>query len=222
MKWMYSIRQKSTAALLLGLVMAAVLLNNFVERDTIEKLNSSFSAMYEDRLLAESYIYQFAELLHEKRHIMDNFSSLEDSEILPEALNAQNDELDYFMELYDETKLTLEEEIVYNKFKATLADLKSIERKFFLASKNLDEYNTNKILLTKKIKSSHGLLSDLSAIQIDEGKRMNEASRNIVHGTIISSRFELAVILVIALLIQALIFTSKSLHNQLDQRHRMN
>jgi hypothetical protein len=222
MKWMYSIKQKSTAALLLGLVMAAVLLNNYVERDTIEKLDSSFSAMYEDRLLAESYIYQFAELLHEKRHMMDNYSSLDKIEILPEALHVQNEEIEFLIELYDGTKLTEEEEIVYNKFKSTLADLISVERKFLLASNDSEEFNTNRVVLTKKIKSGHGLLSDLSAIQIDEGKRMNDASRNIVHGTLISSRFELAVVLIIALLIQALIFTSKSLHNQLDQKHRMN
>ena len=57
MKWAYSIQQKFKAAALLAIVFVLVLISNLSGRYQMHKLSDSFSSVYEDRLVVESYIY---------------------------------------------------------------------------------------------------------------------------------------------------------------------
>ena len=65
MKWTYAIPHKFTTSLLLLTVILIVFFNNLQERRNSSELRIAFDAIYEDRLLAESYILQLSSILHE-------------------------------------------------------------------------------------------------------------------------------------------------------------
>ncbi len=57
MKWIYHIKQKMQVAFLLGIIIFVVFGNHVMESRNVTELSGSFSSVYEDRLLVESYIY---------------------------------------------------------------------------------------------------------------------------------------------------------------------
>ena len=56
MKWTYPIPNKLGTSLLLMGVLVLVLFNNLSERSNSRQLKTAFESIYEDRLIAESYI----------------------------------------------------------------------------------------------------------------------------------------------------------------------
>ena len=186
MNWTYSIRQKTVASILLGAVFVFIILNNIYERRNMSKLKESFSSIYKDRLLAESYIYLLSDLLHEHELIKEANISKEliDEKIL------------LLIKDYESTYLTKEE----------LAYFESL-KKLLLADVLQDKYS---IAPKLNYASIYVLLDRLSKIQVEEGTRLNIESSNRFLGSDLSFKLELAFLIVIGLIIQALIFASKT------------
>jgi len=65
-------------------------------------------------------------------------------------------------------------------------------------------------------------LEALAKIQLTEGKRLITESEKVIHQSNTTFRLELAVLIIIGLIIQALIFTSKSLKPKFNQKSNLN
>ncbi len=198
MKWTYSIKNKLSASVLLAVVLGLVLLNNIDERQNSDRLRSAIATMYEDRLVVEGYIFDLSEEVHEIQTAIDNHQS---HEVANETIAGSIAEIKSINEAYAKTTLTVKEEAEFSLFIAAIDNLEtSIAKADYTEGKRIS-------------RESLGLLYSLSDIQLAEANRVKQGSDHILNYGKTSSQFEMAVLIIIAIIIQAMVFSSPSLQN---------
>ncbi len=195
MKWTYGIKNKLLASVILLVLCALVLLSNQLDRIHTEKVKASISTLYEDRLVAETYIlamtkniYQIREILQPGRNPLKQKEKID--LLLAEFRNTYA--------IYLKTRLTPKE-------KATAAELIAFFNAF---EQSLTTENPKSLGQADNTLNS---LDKLSIIQIDESRLiMKEVEAQ--HATIkASSQFAFAIIIVILFVLQLLVFSSDTL-----------
>ena len=198
MKWAYTIPKKvSTSLLLLG-VLLLVLVNNLSERSNSKQLKTAFESIYEDRLMAESYILRLSEELRQIEELL-NDPVIQQKELLEEKIS----EIEHINLLFLNTKLTETEELHFEHFENLTWEL----------AENLRVGKTTGA--ESKIEDALVDLHLLSKIQVSEAQTILADADRIFYARSISSQFEIGLLVVIGLIIQGLLFASKSL---LDRR----
>jgi hypothetical protein len=195
MKWTYIIKNKLLASASLLSLCFLVLFSNYIDRAYTENVKQSISTLYEDRLIAEDYIlkmtsrlYQLKGMLNTDKSDVNKGNTIEGLLIgIREANNS-----------YNETKFTVSEKIKAEELQIVLHKVEHSQ---------LNNTQVNIELLDKAL----NILNDLSAIQLAESKQiMNYAERLYLSGKT-SSQFVFALIIIILLVLQALVFTSKTI-----------
>lgn len=206
MKWAYSIEQKMKAALLLAIVFVLLFVKNVIDKQNFNKLGDTFSTVYEDRLLAESYIYKLSDHLSRKKILIDSFN--DDITKIDGQIKSHNAAIVALIHDFGKTKLTKVEAILFEKFKKNIEKGLALEKNYLLDHKN-GLISTHKTL-DESFYATLNTLNLLSNIQLSEGELLNKTSKNIVSGSTTQTQFELSLLIVIGLLIQVLIFASRS------------
>ncbi|MCO4293200.1 MCP four helix bundle domain-containing protein [Solitalea sp. MAHUQ-68] len=212
MKWAFTLQQKIKISALLVLVFVIVLFKNIYDRKNVVALGASFSTVYEDRLLAESYIFHFSESLHQKMNDIQNANlSVSNVKPLKEKLYKANATIDSLFLSYESTRLTVRESTYYNEFKQTVLNLRKLEDQYLNSS--FEQGSVPKFITVMDFKLNAALikLNQLSEIQISEGKALNEQSKKIIARSTLLTQLELGILIFIGLIIQVLIFTSNSI-----------
>ncbi|WP_143156031.1 MCP four helix bundle domain-containing protein [Cyclobacterium lianum] len=196
MKWTYSIKHKITTASLLFGVILVVLLINSNQRKQIEDLKSAFETIYRDRLVAESYILDFSEKLHDMYDVINDphLPYVKKQEIANRILG----EIDTLNHLYEATRLTEEEARYFGHFTGLTHEMDIRLQAGDLASE------------APIIRSALLDLNSLSEIQLVEADKLKSETDKIFSMGSILLQFEMVVLIVIGLLIQALFFASKT------------
>ncbi|KAA9346012.1 MCP four helix bundle domain-containing protein [Adhaeribacter soli] len=217
MKWAFTIRQKMKAAFMLGTVFLLVFAKNWLDERNVSELGSSFSSVYEDRLLAESYIYRLSDHLYQKKIMLDNCNSQENIGNLQAKIGQHNAAINAIIRDYEKTKLTESESTYFSDFKKNVAAIEALEVSYLHApGAGPSETKTR---MDKRYEVATSNLHQLSGIQLAEGKLLNEKSKKIIAGSSILTQFELVVLIGIGLLIQALIFAARSAVPKKPQQH---
>ncbi len=220
MNWTYSIQQKTTAAILLTVVVAVVFVINRLESNKINELGTSMNSVYEDRLLVENYIFRLSGLLYEKKILLDQCTSAKPTAELTRILSNQNTDIEELVDHYSLTYLTKQEAMLFNMFKKEIAKIEREECQFLKST--AEGHNGNQVALTNNFYSATSLLRELSNLQVNVGRSANERSKQLVAGTNLLTHFELAMLVVIGLLVQALLFSSKSASRQAGSNPMLN
>ncbi|MFA1773452.1 MCP four helix bundle domain-containing protein [Rufibacter glacialis] len=216
-------KHKTKAALLLALVLVLVLAKNFMDSKNVSKLGTSFASVYEDRLLVESYIYQLSDHLYQKKMMVDkNFYAAEDSG-LPTRLKEKNAAISELLVAYEKTQLTETEATYFSSLKQNLQELSTLEQKYLLQPGTEQEQRAlAKHRMDGQYAQATNHLHQLSGIQVAEGKRLNEQTKRIIAGSSILTQFELVLIIAIGVMIQMLVFASKSKLSKFPQNPILN
>lgn len=217
MKWAFTIRQKAKAALILGVVFLLILGKNWYDERNVAALGNSFASVYEDRLVVESYIYQLSDHLYQKKSLIDNCSSQENRKNLQSKLGEHNAAISALILDYEKTKLTSAESASFESFKQNIASIQVLETKYLASAETA--LPVSKAGLEKRYGITIKNLHQLSGIQLAEGKLLNEQSKAIVAGSSVLTQFELAVLIGIGLIIQGLIFATRSIVPKKPQQH---
>lgn len=208
MKWTFFVQNKMRAALLLALVFALVFWNNWQERSGMEQLDSHLSMLYKDRLLVEGYIYELSEAFHAKaKAAASHHPTRPATEGLMPGADIQS-----LIAQYETTYLTPEEKELFGLLKGVVGQLSDLEK----------ARPFNSTLYLSEINSAHRLLHRLSGIQIAEGTRLSEASHRIVLGSNLTAQIEMVLLIILALIIQALVLSAKALHSPVQQKFNLN
>lgn len=218
MKWIYAIQQKAQVAFLLAIVLLGVFMKNVIDRNNVSELGDSFSSVFKDRLLVESYIYKLSDHLYQKQLLIDQCSVQDDRDQIRLKIAQHNAAIKGLIQEYEKTKLTNQESFFFDSLKKNIHELIVLED-LYLKSENASLAAPS---LDHQFTTATSNLDQLSSIQIAEGKTMTDQSKKIVAGSSMLTQFELAMIIVIGLIIQALIFASNSLSPQNLQKHQLN
>lgn len=223
MKWTYGIRQKAAASVLLTLVLGLVMMNNLLERNQIRRLDKSFSSMYEDRLLAESYLFQLYDQLQQKSELFQASLQGNRPELKQLDFEEYQQKLNSIIDKFEKTHLTKEEASKYQRFKTILANMLTIDAQVMAQAAEQNQIQANLIEMSEvSTTKAFAVLAELSEIQTTEGKVLRSQSKRIMLGNISASYFEMAILVIIALLIQALVLSSKTLQLPKTQGSNLN
>lgn len=160
MKWIYHIKQKMQVAFLLGIILMVVYVNSVMENRNVEELGGSFSSVYEDRLLVESYIYKLSDHLYQKKIMLDHCDLVSSATSnLRKNIDQHNSEIQTLIHNYQITRLTEKESLVFDDLKINIdrmtilerdylrlpeqekaAKLLQLNQQFFVAAKNLSQF----------------------------------------------------------------------------------
>jgi len=196
MKWISGIKSKMTAALLLFVVLILVLLTNFGERNNAERINKAVLSLYEDRLVVGSYIFDYAQHLQTIAGIAGNSETI--SVQKAKAISEESKKINQLHPLYLKTILTPQEK---KEFEVFYKLCKKIETQTLA-----QEFQQVKSTALEGI----GNLKSLSQLQVAEGKMQMANVTSLYTFSNFYSHFELAVLVVIALIIQALVLSSRN------------
>ena len=187
-----------TAAAALFFLCLLVLFSNFNDRQHSQEVNQSISTLYEDRLMAESYIVHLTDGVHQIRELLG------DSKLDPIALDREIGtvliDVNHVNNAYEKTKFTKDEAIKYAEFKGLCQQMGT----FGIYSAD------NKMAISKQALDA---LNALSNIQVEESKSIISKSERLFNSGKMSSDFAMAVVIIIGLVLQALVFSSKTLNN---------
>lgn len=197
MMWALAIKSKLTAATLLCAVLVVVILTNFSERNSSQKINTAISSIYKDRLVVEGYIFEYAGALNDIEEVTDNsaYSAAEKKTIITSRLEG----LEKIHELYAATNLTNEEETGFINFTRMCSTMKI-------------KAQHNDFKDVAKIAGQAGtILTTLSSIQMAEAKTQMDSVSRISSFSSMISQLELVILIIIAILVQILIFSSSTI-----------
>jgi hypothetical protein len=196
MKDLKNYSNKTKAAFVLLIVMAIILLNNFNTLHNSKTTNENINAIFNDRLVVEQYIFQYANELHSIKAFAIN-PQLNDTQkkeaILIALNNIQN--IDKF---YLKTVLTLKEKQFFKSFVSFCATIGRQNQ-----DKNWDQManSSNQALQT---------VEKLSQLQIREGKAKLDNSNAIHHGNNSLGELQIALLVILCGITTYLLMAKKT------------
>lgn len=192
--WTFAIKQKMTAAVLLFAVIVLVMLTNMREQRTAKRISTAVTSLYEDRLVVAQYIHQLSKQMDGIIYVLEK-EKTEDSI----QINSYLREVATLNALYEKTTLTETEKINFEQFKKLCRTI----------SQNYRTGDQTAVLLTAR--DAEKTLQTLSSIQVEEGKNKLDEVLDMTYFTNLFSYLELVILIVIAVIIQALVFASKTI-----------
>ncbi len=221
MKWAYSIQQKFKAAMLLATVCVIVLITNLSGRHHMDELSNSFSSVFEDRLVVESYIYMISDHMYQKKMALDNCSELASADF-HSKISSHNEAINRLLLFYEKTLLTEEEATCLQDFKANIATLQDLESQHLQSSPDEAQNSTTRTLLNERFALASANLRQLSYIQIAEGKALNDLSQRIVQRSSLLTSFEMVILICIAIILQIIVLASRPAISRTWQQSNLN
>ena len=209
MKWAYNIRRKGSAALLLGAVFVLLFVTNLIDSNNVMKLGTSFSSVYEDRLLVESYIYRISENLFRKKIMLDTGTNDASATRIKPMVEEFNKSISGIIVDYEKTRLTEDEILYFRKLKENVTKLAELENVYLSCASGLHDRVTKQMIDIEFNEASRNL-DQLSAIQVSEGKLLNEHSKKIVAGSFLLTKLEISILVTIGLIVIVLVFESST------------
>lgn len=192
MKWTYAIPAKLKASLVLTGVIGIILVNNLTERSQTRELKTAFESIYEDRLIAESYILQLSDELRSIQHILESNPDKNENQLNSHWQNMEQINLNYL-----ETQLTTEEKAHFDAFE-------KITWNMSLGIKERKNVNP-------QIEAAFGELKILSQIQVKEAEALVSKTGRIFSSDAAHAQLEIALLIIATLIVQAILFASKTL-----------
>ena len=185
---------KKVASILL--IFLIVLSTNIVDNKNFNRLKKSVTTIYKDRIVASDLLFESLLLIHEKEMALVSSDS-----IFYQKRNEQtNQQIKNYIETYEQTKLTLKEQTLFNNFKNEFNHLNKLEESY------VDSNRDNKAELLKSIDNITHTLQSLSKIQLDEGKQQMFMSNKAIKAIDLFTQVEIIFLIMMAIIIQVIIF----------------
>ena len=195
MKWTQIIKNKILASAALLSLCLLVLASNYIDRKHTDDVKTTISTLYEDRLIAEVYILKMTTALYEiKEAIQIDVNALDKDQHIKNQISEINTTTDAYLK----TKFT------------KLETLKAKKLMQILASIETNALKNDSHTLTQ-IDKALDLLNELSAIQVAESKEIMSYAEKLYLAGKNSSQFVVALIVVILIVLQALVFSSRTI-----------
>ncbi len=177
------------------LVFFIVLVTNLIDRDNFKRLNYSVRTIYEDRIVASDLLFEMAMVINEKQIAI----ILNDSLDFQKKYEKANLDLNNLIERYEQTRLTENEQFVFNRLKDDIINLKRLEQSYTFSD------HTDATNLLQNIEEITQHLYDLSKIQLEEGKRQVSLSNQAMDTIDLLTQGEIVFLVLMAILIQVII-----------------
>lgn len=177
------------------MVFFIVLMTNLVDKDNFNRLRYSVTTIYEDRIVASDLLFEISMLIQDKEVAIVSADSL----FFQMNNSKANLDIDGLIGRYGQTKLTENEQIIFNSLKDELSNLKELEQ-HYISSDTIE--NTN---LLKSIENIKQYLHNLSKIQLKEARQQVLISNKVMDTIDLFTQGEIVFLILMAILIQIII-----------------
>ena len=177
------------------MVFFIVLMTNLVDKDNFNRLRYSVTTIYEDRIVASDLLFEISMLIQDKEVAIVSADSL----FFQMNNSKANLDIDGLIGRYGQTKLTENEQIIFNSLKDELNNLKELEQ-HYISSDTIE--NTN---LLKGIENIKQYLHNLSKIQLKEARQQVLISNKVMDTIDLFTQGEIVFLILMAILIQIII-----------------
>lgn len=177
------------------LILLIVLLTNLIDQDNFSKLRNSVTTIYEDRIVANDLIFEMSTAVQKKEIAV----ATKDSAFFSTQNGDVNRQIESHIERYEQTKLTEKERETFNDLKEELQTLKKFEQE----SARSGIFEADKMRSSIDEITNH--LSDLSKIQLQEGRKQMSISNKAMNTIDLFTQGEIIFLIVAAVLIQIII-----------------
>jgi hypothetical protein len=189
----FTTKNKIKSTTLIFSVLCLILLTNLQERMMIKRLNETVTSIYEDRVVVGNYILQLSNYVEEMVQLLKS-NPPNNTYLLNILLK-----IDSINIAYNKTFLTEKEKINFIQFTQISDQIKS----------SIDNANFTDAL--NKGLEAGNILRVLSSIQVEEGKDKLDEVLAMTNTRSILSYLEIVIIIVISILIQKIILSTKPL-----------
>lgn len=172
-------------------VLCLVMLTNIQEQHLVKRINESVTSLYSDRLVVADYIHKLSNRM-EKLLVL-----LSAPQYSSKAVNLELDKIKQINTLYEKTVLTDKENVNFNTFKIYIQQI----------AQNVNATDHAKAIEISK--QARQTLETLSSIQLEEGKVKLDEVISMTSRSRLMSYIEIVILIVIAILIQILVFSAK-------------
>jgi hypothetical protein len=207
MKWTYSIQNKMAASAALFTLCILVLFSNYADQKHTNNVKNSISTLYEDRLVVEGYILKMTIDIYEIKQAL-HLSGQHD-EPSGSRITTLLSHIDGLSTAYQKTKFTKTEDAAFTELLKVMDEFKS-------SSLGNDQSKLN--LANRAL----ALLNDLSSIQLEESKLIMKQAEDLYRSSKTTSQFAFAITIIILVVLQALVFASKTLPGTNQQGTNLN
>jgi hypothetical protein len=225
MKWMYRVEEKNKPAVLLLVIVITIVASNFLEKKFITDMGKSISSIYKDRLVPSAGLFQINDLMFTKRLLLEEYLINPDEQGRKEVsrqLQICNVRVDSLIRAYEATYLVEEESRQLKDFKRKVREYNMLEGVYVSGQPARGHLRGYTAQMGPLFKQMHGELMSLSRIQTAEGLALLEGSEAISGSASLIGNLQIAMVVVIALAVQALLHTSRSLIPKKLQNFRLN
>lgn len=190
-------KRKVQALVAIGFVLLLIFGKNLIERRSYKTITSTFTEVYNDRLVVGGYIFQISEKLFLIQKLVDHCDLDYDySKVLNEITAAEMEILAIVKE-FETTKLSEREAIYLNDFKKIIETDLNIQSYDLLYSDssgiNIEKVN----LYDEKITRAQQDLDNLSKIQLEEGEKLISKAKILINRSQIWAQFEVALLIIL-------------------------
>jgi len=173
-----------------------VLFSNYQDQEHTDNVKNSISTLYEDRLVVEYYILKMTVDIYEIKQALNSTEQGHGNSA--HQIAASLSHIDGLSNAYRKTKFT-----------------KTEDEKFAILLKTLNEFesSTSQDVVYKLQVANEALvlLHELSAIQLEESKLIMKHAEDLYISGKAASQFAFVITIIILIVLQALVFTSKTL-----------
>lgn len=221
MRWMYAIRYKAGAALLLTIIVLVILAGSFWERSLFTTINNSFLSIYKDRLIPAAEMFHVNDLMYHKRLLLENHLSktVDNQSNLQAQLAVHNARIDSILAAFETTYLVDEESSALEHLKNRIDEYNRLEQQYLTEAFSDAEYEQKIIPVFEAV--NHDIIQ-LSNIQTQVGQQLLRGSETAFGSASLVNYLQMGMVVIIALLIQALLLTSKSAVPKKPQNFHLN
>ena len=175
----------------LATVFLLVLATNRIDQRHFDTVQETLSTVYNDRVVAQDYVYKMNNIMHKKRLQLFDSSAANNQENL-------NKEFATLIDVFSKTKLTKEEFKTFEDLKTNFEKLKLIESKFE------DQENSKKLL--ENINTIKTDLNNLALIQVSESKYKVGIAQKSLDTNNLMSKLEIGFLVLMGIVVQIAIF----------------
>lgn len=181
----------------LGILMVFVLIitTNLLDRNNFIRVKDSVVSIYEDRLIANDLIFEITNSIKQKEIAIVTSNA----DFFKIANESENKNIEFSIERYEKTKLTSEERLVFDQFKANIDKLKTKESQF--VQNGMDD-KSNLLKLLFEIDEN---LHDLNKIQLNEGRRQMSISQKAIDTVELFTQIEIYLLVFLAIVVQVIV-----------------
>lgn len=209
-------RRKITALVSIGLLLSLLYGKNLLERGSFRSISGTFTEVYDDRLLVESYIFQISEKLFRIQKLVDHCDINHDYSKVVEEISTEEKAILDLVDAFEATTLTEPEAALLGDFKRIIEKDLSIKAAQLLYSDSSGINMEQVKIYDQKIARAQQDLVNLSKIQLEEGKKLVTKAKTLINRSQIWAQFELALLLSLVLVIYVFIFKKPLIEETVD------